>query len=109
MEATLNKILPELELKENETLVLFLNDKNGWMEDNPIADLVVVENYDYDIIKKEENKIPGAYHTGGSWKRAIDSSSLKYRLILDGRKSDFVGIVDKYHKYETYNVISGTY
>lgn len=108
MEAYLNKHLPELKLKENETLVLFLNDNNGWCDDNPIADLVVVENYDYDLIKKKENK-PGAGHSGGDYELALIESGLNYKNIVHGKKSDFVSIVEKYHNYETYNVISGTY
>lgn len=108
MEAYLNKHLPKLKLKENETLVLFLNDDNGWYKDNPIASLVVVENYDYSLIKENEKQQPGVGHFSGDYELALAMSKLNYTHVIHGKASDFVGIVEKYHNYETYNVISGT-
>lgn len=109
MEATLNKILPELKLKENETLVLFLNDNNGWNKDDKYANLVIVENYDSELVQKQEKNIPGVYHRGGNWEEALLKSRLKYKLLLKGKESDFTDIIEKYFDFRTYNVISGTY
>ena len=109
MEQTLKKITDELELKENESLVLFLDDNNGWYNDNPKADLVVVENYDYDLIKKNERKMPGVCNRGGSWKRAVTDTGLNFRELISGKKNDFVnGDIVNHIKY-TYDVISGNY
>lgn len=109
MEDTLKKITDELDLKENESLVLFLDDCNGWFNDNPKADLVVVENYDYDLIKDKERKIPGVYHRGGNWKQAVADTGLNFRELISSRKNDFItGDIVNHIKY-TYDVISGNY
>lgn len=109
MERTLEKIIEDLKLKENESLVLFLDDSNGWYNDNPLADLVVVEDYDYDLIKSNEMKIPGVYHRGGNWKQAVADTNLNFRELISSRKNDYVnGEIVKHIKY-TYEVISGNY
>lgn len=111
MEDTLNRIAENLSVrkKDNETLVLFLNDNNGWSHDNPIADLVLVENYDHDLIKSKEMKIPGVYQQGGNWKHAVSDAGLNFKEIISGRGSDFTkGDIVNYIK-ERYYVISGNY
>ena len=109
MEKQLNKIIEELDLKENETLVLFLNDTNGWRTDNPLADLVIVENYDYEKMKEKERKIPGVYNQGSNCKEVLTVSNLNYKILISGKRNDFVnGDIVKYIK-ETYHVISGNY
>lgn len=105
----IEKILSELTLNENESLVLFLNDNNGWSKNDKNADLVIVENYDSELVQKQEKDIPGVYHRGGNWEEALLKSRLKYKLLLKGKETDFSDIIEKYFDFRTYNVISGTY
>lgn len=98
-----------LEIKEDETAVLFLNDCNGYYSSDPKADLVLVTNFNYDMVKQAEKSQIGVGRVGGKWTEALSLLKMNYRKILKGNESEFnrEPFIDLI-KYK-YKVISGNY
>ena len=100
-----NITLKKLATKNNETLVLFLNDCNGYERLDPKADLVAVSDFVFDTVQNSERQQVGVERLGGNWKKALESSKMDFRIIVSGKKSEFS---NEPFSYE-YKVISGNY
>lgn len=99
----------DLVIKSNETGVLFIDDLNMFQSKDPSADLVLVTNFDFNMIKDLEKKQLGVYRIGGNYKKALEDSGLSFRLIARGKKSEFNGDILALSISCEYKVISGNY
>ncbi len=99
----------ELILEKNESAVLFLDDCNGYYCSNPKAFLVAVFDFNAFKVHKAEESQVGAYRRGGRWEKALEDCNMKYRILLEGNKSDFSD--EKFEKFiqHEYKVIRGNY
>lgn len=99
----------ELVLKENESVILFLDDCNGYYCSNPKAFLVAVLDFNAFKVKNAEKSQVGVYRIGGKWDKALEDCNMNYRVILKGNKSDFTDEKFKNFIQQEYKVIRGNY
>ena len=97
----------ELNLEENESAILFLDDCNGYKCSNPKAFLVAVLNFNAYRVKRAEESQIEATRMGGKWVKALEDCNMKYRVLLQGDKSDFTDEKFKNFIQHKYKVIKG--
>lgn len=86
--------------------ILFLDDCNMFEAKNPLAFLVEVPNeISVSTLHILEKSQIGVYHRGGEWKEIMEDGRIDYKLISEGRKSDYTE--NDYN--EEYKLISGNY
>lgn len=85
--------------------VLFIDDRNGFEFENPVADLVDVFDTSEIIMRELEKSQRGVYHSGGKWEEIMQDGNIKYNHLSHGRKSNY-----KEDDYDLlYKLISGNY
>ena len=86
--------------------ILFLDDCNMFEAKHPLAFLVEIPNEistsTLQILEKSQR---GVYHRGGKWTEIMEDGKIDYKLISQGKKSDYTE--NDYD--EEYKVISGNY
>ncbi len=86
--------------------ILFLDTCNNYESHNPIAYLVEIsDKINKEILYTAERLQKGVNYLGGKWEDIMKSLNIEYKLISEGRKSDY-----SEHDYnELYSLINGNY